>query len=704
MSIIGSSSILPQGSLGPPGPAGPAGPVGPTGAPGNNAQNCDNLTPGNTAPYIENVSQNNDPATPKITFSFSDNTNISFDYPEIRGNTLFNSYGVNAKTIENPSIFIGISGSDAGSTLFFCGIASVNASITVTSDSNHVYINANESLYNAKGFISGELLYFTGKTMDPVLEGITGHTNSLRFKNNTNHFELNTKTSVSSKIHTIDSSVQGSSGQYIDIRDGGVFYIKTPNGIIGITGMTGSPGQTGTILSFTVVTESDYLWKFPNNVWFQRGENYLGCGETIINLTSTNNGNHWNAVVFGRGFKTASVLKCQSDWDIGSCYYSGGQTCNNYVTRADCRTTDGIFCLEACSQEWEVFDTGACCINGICKDGVSEFLCTKYGGRWWSPIEATLGCSSFTCWDPCADSPQSCCPPGGGTCRDRYTKSECDLIGGVWSQEACNPFSCNPLGGEKGACCLSSTLCADLTFTECQNRGGIFTGIGEKCAEVNCDCFEYDDTVLGCGQNIGFTGTGAKFTEYQIDLGSNLFNDPNKTSENICFRYRPYNMKDRFMVLATKGGTDNNLTNNFRLPPAPAYFNNYKNFITDQTISHPRYDTGAGAGDNGTNFNSILWDSGCTGFGGGFRNQQISISTGDVETGNTFDIWYKKIRVWILAGCDPSKSAGTRWDIGITCGVCPAGAQSSTELPSGDMNKTTDLVINTTQSTFSIIG
>jgi len=705
MSIIGSSSILPQGSLGPPGPAGPTGPAGLPGVTGNDAQGCGGLAQGNIAPYIENISQNNDPATPKITFSFSDNTNISFNYPEIRGNTLFNSYGVNAKTIENPSIFIGISGSDAGSTLFFRGIASVNESITVTSDSNHVYINANESLYNAKGFISNELLYFTGKTADPILEGVTGHTNSLRFKNNTNHFELNTKTSVSSKIHTIASSVQGSSGQYIDLRNGGVFYIKTPNGIIGITGMTGSPGQTGTILSFTVVTESDYLWKFPNNVWFERGENYLGCGETIINLTSTNNGNHWNAVVFGRGFKTASVLKCQSDWDMGSCYYSGGQTCNNYVTRADCRTSNGIFCLEACSQEWEVFDTGACCINGVCKEGVSQFLCNKYGGRWWSLIEATLGCESFKCWDPCNDSPQSCCPPGGATCRDRYTKSECDLIGGVWSQEACNPFSCNPLGGQIGACCFSSTQCDEtLTFTECQNRGGIFTGIGEKCAEVNCDCFEYDDTVLGCGQNIGFTGSGAKFSEYQIDLGEELFSDPNKSSETICFRYRPFTLKDRFLVLATKGGTDDTLTNNFRLSPAPAYFNDYKNFIT-KIGGHPRYDTGSGP--NGTNFNSILWDSGCTGFASGFRNQQIPIGTGDVETGNTFDIWYKKLRIWIFAGCDPDQSnSGTRWDIGITCAGCPSSALASTETvsPPINMNTAPVSVINTAESTFGVIG
>jgi hypothetical protein len=698
MSIIGSSSIFSQGSVGPQGPVGPKGPTGPTGPDGNPAQGCGNLSKGNTAPYIKDITQTNNPINPETVFSFSDNTNISFDYPEIRGNTLFNSYGVNAKTTQYPSIFIGISGSDAGSTLFFRGIQSVAASLTVTSDINHVYINANENPYNAKGFISGELLYFTGKTEDPILEGITGQTNPLRFKNNTNHFELNTKTSVNSKTHTITSTVLGSSGQYIDIRDGGVFYIQTPNGIIGITGMTGSPGQTGTILSFTIVTQSDYLWQFPKNIWFEKGENYLGCGETIINLTSTNNGNHWNAVVFGRGFKSASVLKCQSDWDIGSCYYSGGQTCNNYVTRADCRTSDGIFCLEACSQEWEVFDTGACCINGICKNGVSEFLCTKYGGRWWSPIEATLGCDSFTCWDPCIDPPQSCCPPAGATCLDRYTKSECDLIGGVWSQEACNPYSCTILGGERGACCLSPIQCQDMTYLECKNRDGIFTGIGETCSEINCDCFEYTSASIGCGQSLNFGGTGAKFTEKIIDLRNLQFSG----NENICFRYKPYNIKDRFLVLATKSGNNENETNNFRKAPAANYYDNYLNFIRSD-LSHPRFFVENDA--DGVNHNSILWDSGCTGFNGN-KTVTIPITSEDVETGNTASNWYKKLRLWILAGCSAGSGQGpnqTIWEVGITCEGCTA-TSPSTALPEQNGNNSSTKSINTTQGTFTIIG
>jgi hypothetical protein len=237
-----------------------------------------------------------------------------------------------------------------------------------------------------------------------------------------------------------------------------------------------------------------------------------------------------------------------------------------------------------------------------------------------------------------------------------------------------------------------------MTYLECKNRDGIFTGIGENCSEINCDCFEYTSASIGCGQSLNFGGTGAKFTEKIIDLSELSFSG----DENICFRYKPYNIKDRFLVLATKSEDDEVETNNFRKAPAANYYDNYLNFIRSD-LSHPRFFVQNNA--DGENHDSILWDSGCTGFNGN-KTVTIPITSENVETGNTASNWYKKLRLWILAGCSAGPGQGvdqTKWEVGITCEGCTA-TSPSTALPEQNGNNSSTKSINTTQGTFTIIG
>jgi len=700
MSIIGSSSILTTGI---PGPVGPIGPTGNTGNVGLSAANCENLARGGTSTYITSVKQENNPYANTV-FSFSDNQKQSFIYSKLAGSTLFDSYGVLGSAVSTPSIFIAASGSNAGVTYHFKSISSEIAAMEVTSDSDHIYINGPVNPYDAKGFIENELLYFTGKTQDPILDGITGGLGSFRFEPKTNHFSVNTGILTRTIVSTISSAAIGSSGSYIDIRQGGVFYINTPNGILGITGMTGSVGSTGNIITLTVITQSDYIWKFPTNVWFEKGENYLGCGETVINLTSNNKNLNWNATVFGRGFNS-TVLTCNSSWDMGSCNYNQGQTCNNYITRADCNLSNGIFCLRSCDLEWEVFDTGSCCINGVCKDNTSKFLCTKYGGRWWSPVQTgNNGCNAFKCWDPCVDGPGSCCPPAGSTCLDRHSKTECDMLSGTWSGEECNPFSCTPLGGSIGACCLGPNLCESLTYKDCAKRGGIFTGIGELCGEVNCDCFNYLPSGIGCGTGISFSDSGVKFSEFQLNTnGFDFTESEGITSAKICFRYKPLGKKDRFFILRTNDA-DPAIKSGIRNLPAKNYYDNYIPFITNPILSHPRYVNPENPqSKDGTNYDTAIFDSGCTS-GNEWKNVELTIKDSDVEIYDNTDQWYKKLRLWVFAGCDPTQSGATKWFLGITCDECPT--QSSLALINSveNVNSADTKIINIADSVFKIIG
>jgi len=674
MSIIGSSSILADGSTG---SIGPIGPRGNTGNTGPDATGCGELTKGNTASYISSVTQTKNPWG-NLIFGLNDGSTVEFNAPSIIGATLSSFYGVRAITLGSNSLFAGITQTTAGLTFQFKTITSSVGALSVKTTSDQIIFTSSSTPYNATGFTSAELVYFSSITGSDRLAGITlAGSTFFRYKNN-NYFDLNTVISSKTNIVHIPSAARGSSGQYIDVSSGGLFYINTPNGIMGFTGISGAPGTTGTIQSITLITKSDYIWKFPENVWFEAGNNYLGCGETVIGLTTKNNGENWTATIFGRGYK-ASPITCQSDWDIGSCYDTTGISCNNYVYRADCKAAGGLFCLESCSIETEIFDEGSCCANGVCRDGVSKFLCTKYGGRWWSPEQTgSSGCNAFECWDPCSNTTGSCCV--GATCLDRYTESECDMLNGTWTNKSCSDSSCNPFSGITGACCVNKDICLQTTYQTCIDvLEGIFVGIGETCGDVNCDCFTYKSSAIGCNSSISKSGSGVAFSEQTIDLSSLTWT---KSAEGVsqgsfCFSYTPYNIPDRWLILKTKD-SDSSKQNLIRGSEDARYKSNYKTFVLEP--EHPWYSDGISYTP------AILFDTRCIRAPAGtvsaaFR-KTVTVTENDVEITDPTDLWYKKIRLWNLAGCSAGKQQATAWQIGISCGDCPTTPEPSTQLPS----------------------
>ena len=462
MSIIGSSSISVRGFTG---PSGPEGPIGRRGNTGINATGCSGAT-GSKGTWLDSVQWDMQGSIKRIlgvdvecgwgltysdivweqsnnylfrhhgfrakefwTVNVRDNNQKEFNINvgDLGGSTLYigdfrgasysDSSGVIGATLGNLSLFTGISG---GTFVFrFFGVS--GSGLTVGSDFNHIYIDSTQISAGSSGFGKNELLYWISTTQ---FRGITlnngftlGYVRRPSGTTKDAYFSLNSRTLSKSKIKTIPFS--SPEGITLDLTEAGVFYIHTPAKITGFTGTTG--WHSGTVYSTTLILENDYVFQFPENIVFPKNNNTLSCGENIINLTSIDAGKTWLANIFGKGFRSITST-CHSSWDTGSC--TTGITCENYVTRRECENQNGIFCLAACAQEGNTYNEGSCCVNGVCRDGVSQFKCNKYGGRFWSKQQTGgFGCNAFDCWDPCFATIGSCCI--GSACMDRYTESEC---------------------------------------------------------------------------------------------------------------------------------------------------------------------------------------------------------------------------------------------------------------------------------------
>lgn len=721
MSIIGSSSILIRGFTGPDGPIGPAGPTGNigitasgcTGSTGADGIYVDsvyfNIAKGSCFDYWYNTKEpiywgwgntwskgnavgelyntiwrgagdesiyfgsiiQDGPINIKLNDGTVmhrqfDGTNLVvyylgvYDHPLI-GATAEDSSGVVGSTLGPLSLFLGIS----NGIFQFRSLGVSGSGITIESTSNHLYIDGNQYISGNSGFGSNSLLYFTSPT---TIQGITLN-NGLTLTyipqpagtTKNAYFDLNTKILQKTKISTVESSTTGIT---LDLTQSGVYYIHTPNSILGFTGT--STWHSGTVYSATLIVENDYLFKLPSNIWFPKNNNTLSCGENIINITTIDAGKTWLANIFGKGFRSTSVT-CNSKWDVGSCTTntSSGATCTNYINRWDCEQINGTFCLTPCVQETDIYEEGSCCINGVCKDGVSKFICNKYRGRFWSPEQTGgEGCNAFTCWDPCFPEVGSCCL--GITCLERYTESECDLLNGRWNLWDCSvPFPCDPLADEIGACCLSKTECELLSWRNCALRNGLFMGIGEQCADVECNCFEESSSPnnpLGCdGTGVTFTGTGVKFTEYKIDLSALNFD----SSNDICFEYTAFSIPDRFIITRTNH-ENSDIKEILQGLVAPNYTNNQYKTFAQQTNKHPAYLDQQNNDPDGILINgSTIFDSSCI---AGTHKTTITINPNDIETDSN-NPWYKQLRLWIIAGCSGNTNY-TLWKTQIDCQSC----------------------------------
>ena len=645
--MIGSSAIISKGFTGDMGPVGAIGPTGPTGA---TAIDCGTLAKGNTASYIKSVNIN--PTDLLITYSDNSSTTIISDV--FVGNRLYDATGVTVWKTDSTngvvSLLVGVSfdgtlGSGSTANFIFKPISSVSGNITLTHGVTFVNINSTPSIYSS-GVSADKLIYFNSTT------SLAGITTDMSFTGGVLHFNdtgsvipFTTRLLSNTLVKNIESKVRGSSGSYLDVSEGGLFYINTPNGIMGFTGFSGASGPTGEIRSLTLVIENDSIWNFPENVWFRPGEASLSCGENILNLTTQDNGKIWKANFFGKGYGV-NPYSCLPSQILGRCNTT--DTCESYVTKEYCNTISGIFCpLKMCEDLSG--NIGACCINGICRQGYSELICEKYGGRFFVGKQ----CDEFFCWDPCYDQPSCCCVAGEDTPRQRYTKTECDLVSGTFFQTC--PDTCNVRSGLTGACCLN-TECITKTFSECNELGGVFMGLNEDCTTINCDCVQSETTTCGVGANIEVDQEqGWCLRTYDMFLyGAPIFKENGLDTITLKLNFNTYTYPDRFMIIQSKSLTPG-FTNILRMDPGNLYGSCTANTKDEWDIiinkpDHPYFSALNLTLPPGT----IKYDSDCN----TLTDEEVivKITENDVEMFDTTDPWYKKIRLFVLGNCDSSNS------------------------------------------------
>ena len=495
-SAIGFSFVF-NGETGPDGPIGPKGPTGNTGGAGGET--------GPIGPYAPNISDIFVDGSTAILL-FSDDSIIEVS-GEFRGATGIDYGIVNVSDPLNPdtdvSTYSLLSSGRLTDSFVVRGISGTG-SLVVTEDEDAIYIDSiytpSSGSLDSTGLTDNTLVYLKKNSqMSSTTIGVTSgsyYDGVLNFEKSgsTPSTPSFSKLLSRSKVKYIPPTykTESSSPVTLNVNDAGVFYIRTPNGISAFGGTL----KENEITSFTIITESDDIWSFPTNVYFQNGENYLTCGKSILNLTTFDQGNKWYATVAARGVD-ASPENCSVRGFIGSCCYSGptGQQCVDYVTRGECDVLSGTFnpltpCDVSCGTTF-----GVCCSNGQCIENTNYAECLAFGGKFLFGVT----CGSFgasedgdntqrLCYDGCQGQKVACCKDGQ-CLGDEFTVIECrDILGGVpFSGLACSEVNCCEQNTRVGACC-TGLGCFQRTLAECRNSGGIFMGEGELCESVNCLC------------------------------------------------------------------------------------------------------------------------------------------------------------------------------------------------------------------------
>lgn len=511
-SIIANSPIY--GPPGPPGPIGPVGFTGPTGPTG---------TSGGTGPrgiyFLASSTVGNN-----IILEFSDGSTAEI-IGAFKGLTTFDTNAIKGENRigQGLSLFAYI----AGGTYFFKGITATGSIYLSYTGANNKYISI-DSIYSGLD-IQGNLetlslkdfglLYLSTSTVAsgvPVRiftnQGTLGHTGAINFikssKDNGACGDYGYALNTGSYTKYIPAVLGTQSPILLDISSAGTFVLDTPTGIAGFTGL--SKFVNNEVISITLVFTSENVWYFPQNIYFEQGENYLSCGKNIVGLLSYDKGQSWIASVSQRGHDIKNPdTQCKPNYLYGSCCYQkadGTYECEDYTTRYQCDFYFGNFnalksCDETCGK-----GNGLCCANGTCIETTTVAECDLFGGsfylgvtcgtypsnpngpNWADPIE-----NGRLCYDYCKDS-AICCKDG--KCLGKYSRIQCEnILGGRSIQaNACTPNICCETPNVLGACCLCNSdgtinRCVDGVSKEtCDTLNGIFMGDNEKCDQVSCGC------------------------------------------------------------------------------------------------------------------------------------------------------------------------------------------------------------------------
>ena len=513
---MSSSAISSINLYGPQGPRGPKGPTGATGATGATG------TTGGTGPrgkyFISSGATGNN-----LILEFSDGSTAEI-VGSFKGFTYFDTEAVTGsnKTGTGYELFSQV----VGGTFYFRGLTATGSIYLSYTGPNQEYISIDSIYYgsNVQGSLNTAslynygLLYLSTNTMAsgvPVKifqnQGFLGHTGSINFIKTTKDsgssgdygYHLNSGSLISNigPVQPFETAIT------LDISKAGTFLAETPIGILGFTGM--SSFSTNEIVSFTIVFESDNVWHFPQNVYFEQGENYLTCGRNIVGFMSYDKGATWLASVAQRGHNIRNPdVQCVPNHFFGSCCYEnadGTLECSDYSTKSECDFYFGNFsplksCKDTCGS-----GNGICCTNGKCLETTSVSDCDAFGGVFYSGITcgtypnnpdgenwAELITEGRFCYDPCS-TPVSCCKDG--KCLGLYSRIQCEqILGGIATDNStCESIDCCDFTTTTGACCIcnpneSTTCLEDRSKTECTTLDGIFMGENEKCNEISCGC------------------------------------------------------------------------------------------------------------------------------------------------------------------------------------------------------------------------
>lgn len=512
-----SSSAITNIKIG--GPIGPQGPIGPIGLTGATGSTGISGSPGGRGLYFLSsypsgnniVVELSDGSTAEIIGSFRGITN--FDANAIKGQN---------KTGTGFTLFSQV----VGGTYYFKGITATGSIYLSYTGANNEYISIDSIYHNidVQGSLDSVslrdygLLYLSSPTTAsgvPVRvftnqsqNGLSGAINFLNLAKDAGAsgdygYALNS----GSTTKVIGPVSQGQSPIYLNLSEAGTFVLDTPAAIAGFTGF--NLYSTNEIISVTLVFESEDVWHFPQNVYFEQGENYLTCGKNIIGLMSYDRGQTWLATVAQRGHNIRNPdTQCKPNYLYGSCCYTnadGTFECSDYVTKAQCDFNFGVFnplksCAETCGK-----GGGVCCTNGKCVEITSVAECDFFGGSFYPGIS----CDTYTnnpngpnyadpiengrlCYDPCQAS-VSCCKDG--KCLGTYSRIQCEqILGGIAvPNTTCSTVDCCNYTSTVGACCVCNGNLQPSCFDEipkalCDSLGGIFMGENEKCDQLSCNC------------------------------------------------------------------------------------------------------------------------------------------------------------------------------------------------------------------------
>ena len=451
---MSSSTIGTHAYKGPIGPSGPIGPTGDTGDTGNTGPT------GATGPYgIYILSSVVTDTGLQLTLSDGSVTNITGNF---RGAT--SDYYILGVSSGNG---ITLYSSYTSSNVSMRGLSAIG-SLYLTEDENFIYFNTTlaevESELDIANLNVDTLVYLktnyqiSSTTIGTTFDGIYDQgTLVYDSKGNTNS-KLNSR----SKVKYVAPTVNSQDPIYLNADHAGMFLITSPNGIAGITGTFNKNEST----SITLVFLDENIWHFPENVYFESGENYLTCGKSIVNLTTTTQGESWNATIAARGFDVTAAT-CVATSSFGSCCYTRGDGtlgCEDYVSKDRCDQLSGTFnSLQACANSCGA--TGICCSNGRCIEDSNIAECEAFGGVFWSG----LTCGAYNNDPEGTNLGFRLCPNNCENFIDSDNSSCLELLPGMCQTDTDNFYDVSP--GE--SCDQPSHTFYYAANTSCANLGAI---------------------------------------------------------------------------------------------------------------------------------------------------------------------------------------------------------------------------------------